>query len=86
VVDVLSKRVFGQWLALRLLERGVLAQPASQQWNVLKLSPPLTVTEEEIDRVVATIADVLAEYTELRPLLTDVGQRLGTQFLSGWSF
>jgi putrescine aminotransferase len=86
VVDVLSKRVFGQWLALRLLERGILAQPASQQWNVLKLCPPLTVTPEEIDRVVDTIADVLAEYTELRPLLTDVGQRLGTQFLAGWSF
>lgn len=86
VVDVLSKRVFGQWLALRLLERGILAQPASQQWNVLKLSPPLTVTEDEIEKVVDTIADVLAEYTELRPLLTDVGQRLGTQFLSGWSF
>jgi len=86
VVDVVSKRVFGQWLALRLLERGILAQPASQQWNVLKLSPPLTVTEAEVDRVVDTIADVLAEYTELRPLLTDVGQRLGSQFLSGWTF
>lgn len=85
-VDVLSKRVFGQWLAVRLLERGILARPALHQWNVLKLSPPLTVSEEEIERVVATVADVLAEYTELRPLLTDVGQRLGTQFLSGWSF
>ena len=61
-------------------------QAAANQWNVLKLSPPLTVTEEEIDKVVDTIADVLAEYTELRPLLTDVGQRLGTQFLSGWTF
>jgi hypothetical protein len=44
------------------------------------------VSEEEVDKVVDTIADMLAEYTELRPLLTDVGQRLGSQFLPGWSF
>lgn len=85
VVDVVSKRVLGQWLALRLLERGILARPASQQWNVLKLMPPLTVSEAEIDRAVDTIADVLAHYTDLRPLLTDVGQRLGSQLLAGWS-
>jgi putrescine aminotransferase len=86
VVDLLSKRVFGQWLAVRLLEKGILCQPASQQWNVLKLEPPLTVTAAEVDHVVDTIASVLADYEELRPLLTDVGHRLGAQLLSGWSF
>jgi putrescine aminotransferase len=86
VVDLVSKRVFGQWLALRLLEEGILAQPAAHQWNVLKLTPPLTITEPEVDRIVDTIERVLGAYTELRPLLTDVGQRLGSQLLSGWSF
>jgi putrescine aminotransferase len=86
VVEGLSRRVFGQWLALRLLERGIVAQPASQQWNVLKLEPPLTVTEQEIDRVVDTIVELLAEYTDIKSLVADVGQRLGTQALSGWSF
>lgn len=86
VVEGLSRRVFGQWLALRLLERGIVAQPASQQWNVLKLEPPLTVTEAEIDRVVDTIADILADYTDLKSLVADVGSRIGTQALSGWSF
>ncbi len=86
VVDLVSKRVFGQWLAMRLLEEGILAQPAAHQWNVLKITPPLTITEAEVDRIVETIARVLGAYTELRPLLTDVGQRLGTQLLSGWSF
>jgi putrescine aminotransferase len=86
LVDLLSKRVFGQWLAVRLLEHGILCQPASHQWNVLKIEPPLTISEPEVDQIVDSIVSVLKEYTELRPLLTDVGQRLGTQFLSGWSF
>ena len=86
VVEGLSRRVFGQWLALRLLERGIVAQPASLQWNVLKVEPPLTVTEAEIDRVVDTIVEILAEYTDIKSLVADVGQRLGTQALSGWSF
>jgi putrescine aminotransferase len=86
LVDLVSKRVFGQWLAVRLLEHGILCQPASQQWNVLRISPPLTISEPEVDQIVDSIVAVLKEYTELRPLLTDVGQRLGTQLLSGGSF
>lgn len=40
-----------------LLERGVLALPAGP--NVLRLLPPLVITYEELDIVVASIADVL---------------------------
>src|SRR5262249_37792288 len=43
LVRAVSRNVFGQWLALRLLERGILAQPAAQRWDVLRLEPPLTV-------------------------------------------
>jgi putrescine aminotransferase len=86
VVDIVSKRIFGQWLALRLLERGVVAQPASQQWNVLKLEPPLSVSEAEVDRVVDAVVAILAEYTDMKKILADVGQRFGSQMLSGWSF
>jgi putrescine aminotransferase len=86
VVAAVSKHVFGQWLALRLLEKGILAQPAANQWNVLKLEPALTVTEAEVERVVEAIRSILAQYKDLPPLLADVGQRLGSQFLAGWSF
>lgn len=81
VVEQVSEAAFGQWLAVRLLERGILAQPASQQWNVLRLEPPLVVTEAQIDHVVGAIGDVLDEYRELRPLLVDLGRRLGRQVL-----
>jgi putrescine aminotransferase len=86
LVDLVSKRVFGQWLALRLLEVGILAQPATQQWNVLKLEPPLTVSDAEIDRAVAAIAQILGEYRDLLPLVRDVGKRLGKQLEGGWQF
>jgi putrescine aminotransferase len=84
--EAISRQVLGQWLSLRLLERGFVCQPASQEWNVLKLTPPLVVGESDIDAFVATVGDILGEYTSLVPLLRDVSRRLGSQFLSGWQF
>lgn len=86
LVEGVSKHVFGQWLAVRLLEEGIVAQPASQQWNVLKLEPALTVTSEEIDRVVNAIKEILAEYRDLTSIVADAGKRLGSQAIGGWSF
>jgi putrescine aminotransferase len=86
LVDLVSKRVFGQWLAVRLLEYGILCHPATLQWNVLKIEPALTISEAEADRIVDAIVAVLEQYSELRPLLTDVGQRLGAQLISGLPF
>jgi len=86
MVEAVSRRVFGQWLALRLLEEGIVAQPATQAWDVLKLTPPLTVSEAEIDRAVTAVARILAEYRDLPPLLRDVGRRLGRQYQRGWPF
>ena len=86
LVEGVSKHIFGQWLAVRLLEVGIIAQPASQQWNVLKREPALTITSEEIDRVVGAIKDILADYRDLKSIVADAGKRLGTQALGGWSF
>ena len=63
-----------------------MCQPASQHWNVLRLEPPLVVSDGEIDRTVNEIASVLGEYESLTPLLKDVAQRLGEQYRAGWSF
>ncbi|MCA9634054.1 MAG: aspartate aminotransferase family protein [Myxococcales bacterium] len=86
LVKLLSRQVLGQWLSVRLLERGLLTQPASQQWDVLKLTPPLTVSAEEVDTLVATIGEILDEYRDLTPLVLDVTKRLGDQKKSGWLF
>jgi len=86
VVESVSEKVFGQWLAVRLLERGILCQPASQHWNVLRLEPPLTISEAELERAVGEIAQLLHQYTKLTPLLRDVTARLTEQYRGGWSF
>jgi putrescine aminotransferase len=86
VVEAVSRRIFGQWLSVRLLEQGVVAQPASQQWNVLKLEPPLTVTDAEIDLVVGKIGALLDEYRDVGPIVRDAAERLGKQFAGGWRF
>lgn len=86
VVEAVSRHIFGQWLAVRLLEDGVIAQPASQQWNVLKLEPPLTVTDEEIDTVVEKIGKLLDQYREVAPIVRDATERLGKQAVGGWRF
>jgi putrescine aminotransferase len=79
LVRGLARSVFGQWLALRLLEKGIVAQPASQRWDVLRLEPPLTIAEAEIDLIVETTASILDEYRSLTPLVRDVGRRLRAQ-------
>jgi putrescine aminotransferase len=85
LVGAVARNVFGQWLAVRMLERGIVAQPTSHRWDVLRLEPPLTVSAAEIDRAVETIAAILDEYRDLGRLLRDVAERLGGQYLSRWS-
>lgn len=84
--EQIARGMLGQWLALRCLEAGIIAQPASQAWNVFRLEPPLTVTGEQIDRVVDVIGGILDEYRSLPKLFKDVGARLGHQYLAGWKF
>lgn len=86
IVRKVSKSVFGQWASLKLLEKGILCQPASQQWNVLRLEPPLTVKAEDVDRVVVAVGEVLEEYRGIAPLLKDVAGRLKRQHARGWAF
>jgi putrescine aminotransferase len=86
LVEALSEKVLGQWLALRLLERGILCQPASQHWNVLRIEPPLIISDAQIDQALAAIESVLFEYREIVPLVKDVAARLGSQFREGWPF
>jgi putrescine aminotransferase len=86
LVATVSEKVFGHWAALKLLERGVVCQPAAHAWNVLKLEPPLTVTAEHVAQAVDALGAVFDEYRRLPKIVADVAQRLGTQGLRGWGF
>lgn len=85
-VRAVARSVVGQWLALRLLERGVVAQPAALRWEVLRLEPPLTIGEAEIETLIEAVGSVLDEYRSLGPLLLDVGKRLRAQHRRRWAF
>jgi putrescine aminotransferase len=74
----------GQWIAVRLLEAGVLCQPAAHQWDVLKIEPPLVIDDADVDRLVAAVGGILDEYRTLRALLKDVGLRVAAQKRAGW--
>ncbi len=85
-VRLISRQVFGQWVALRLLERGILCQPASQRWDVLRLEPSLIVTDDQIAHCVSELADILDGYRDPGSVLWEVAGRLSEQYRSRWSF
>lgn len=86
LVKGVARNVLGQWLSVRLLERGIVCQPASQAWDVLKVEPPLTIGDEAIDRFVRETGDVLDGYRDVASVLKDAGTRIGKQALTGWEF
>jgi len=77
-----ARSVAGQWLALALLEAGLLVQPASQAWNVLRIEPPLTIDRGEIAHAVETIGTVFDQHRASLPLLGRSGRRIVEQLLA----
>ena len=54
--------MFGQIVVMRMFrDQGILTQICGNNFMVLKVAPPLVVTEEEIDEFVAAISDVVEE-------------------------
>ncbi len=52
--------LFGQMLVMRLFrEKGILTQICGNNFMVLKVAPPLVVTDEQIEHFVVSIRDVL---------------------------
>jgi putrescine aminotransferase len=85
-VKKIARSVFGQWAALRMLEKGFIVQPSAHCWNVVRLEPPLTIGEAEIDLAVNALGEVLDGYRGLVPLARDVTRRLREQRRRRWEF
>ena len=86
LVSLVSRQVYGQWLAVRLLEAGIVAQPAALAWNVLRIEPPLTIAEPELDQIADAVVGILREVDSVPRLLAEVGARMGDQVLRGGEF
>ena len=82
----MTARIAGQWLALALLERGIILQPASQAWSVLRIEPPLTIDPIEIARAVEIIGNVFDEHRSAAPLLGRSGRRVVEQVIAKGRF
>jgi putrescine aminotransferase len=85
-IELRAPAVAGQWLALALLERGLIVQPASQAWNVLRLEPPLTVSREELAHATDVIGAVFDANRSTAPMLARTGIRAAAQFLNRGRF
>ncbi len=86
LVDKVSEGMFGQWVAVKMLEAGILCQPSSSRWNVLRLEPPLTIAAEQIEFVIETVGAILDEYRGIAPIVADVTRRAGSQWRDKWRF
>jgi putrescine aminotransferase len=82
----LARTVLSQWLAFRLLEAGVLCQPASQAPSVLRLTPPLVIDEASVDRLVALVGEVFDTCREPGPVLQALARTVATRGLAGFPF
>jgi ornithine--oxo-acid transaminase len=51
--------MFGQVLVMRLFRQGFLTQICGNNFGVLKVAPPLVVSEQEVDEFVRALADVV---------------------------
>jgi putrescine aminotransferase len=55
--------VVGQWLAVGMMERGMVTQVCTQAAEVVRAEPPLVVENAHIDRFCATFAETLAQHS-----------------------
>jgi len=68
--------MYGQWIALRLLEAGIICQPAASSWNVIKLMPPLSIGEKEVEWATSTICNVVNSYDSGSKVIKESSIRL----------
>lgn len=85
-IELRAPDVAGQWLSLAMLERGLIVQPASQVWRVLRLEPPLTISREELAHATAIIGEVFDANRSVAPMLARTGIRAAAQFLNRGRF
>jgi acetylornithine/succinyldiaminopimelate/putrescine aminotransferase len=76
-----SAQLFAQYVALRLLdEHHILTQPAVVDPSVLKVMPPLGVTDQALERFVGALETVLSDAGHGAALARFVGEALRHRF------
>ena len=84
LVEMVMRGAFGFWVSVQLLERSILCALATHRWDILRLEPPLTVTEEHVETAIDAVAEVLWQYRSVTSILRDVTRRLSRQWTRRW--
>jgi ornithine--oxo-acid transaminase len=72
-----NKGLFGQLITMPLLKKHkILTQVAGHNLNVLKLSPALIVTEQQVEQFVSAVTEVVRDCHRLTGGIWDVGRDL----------
>ena len=74
-----TAELVGQWLAVGLMERGIVTQVGTQAPDVIRAEPPLVVERAEIDRFAEALRSTLVEHSTgvLASLAGAVGRVVG---------
>jgi diaminobutyrate-2-oxoglutarate transaminase len=81
--DALGARTAAPGLAAQVrsaaLDRGLLVELGGRHGAVLRLLPPLTITEDEADQVVSILIDVIAQASRTQPSRTQPSHARGSR-------
>ncbi|MCQ4043939.1 aspartate aminotransferase family protein [Streptantibioticus rubrisoli] len=84
MLQAARKGLFAQMVVVPLLQRHrILTQVSGDHLEVIKLIPPLTIGEKEVDRFVAAFTDVMDDAHKGSGLMWDFGRTLVKQALAG---
>jgi ornithine--oxo-acid transaminase len=85
MIELARKGMFSQLIVVPLFHRHrILTQVAADNVNIIKLLPPLTIGDEEIDAFVAALDDVLADAHRSSGLLVEVGTSMARNTLKNF--
>jgi ornithine--oxo-acid transaminase len=85
MIELARKGMFSQLIVVPLFQRHrILTQVAADNVNIIKLLPPLTISDEEMDSFVAALDDVLADAQRSSGLLVEVGTSMARNTLKNF--
>jgi ornithine--oxo-acid transaminase len=83
LVHAISQGLFAQMIVMPLLSKHyILTQVAGYNMDIVKLIPPLTISEAEVTRFVNALSSVLKEAEKFPGSLWDIGAKLAKQAMA----
>jgi putrescine aminotransferase len=76
IPNLVARRLFAHWVAMRMLEKGFLTQTPSHDQNVLRVEPAFVMQPDEIDRFCDALKETVGENERFVKFVRDAGGRL----------